>query len=246
MLHEPLPFFFFVSAVFFGAGMVKGVLGMGLPTIAMGLLGLLMPVPQAASLLTLPSLVTNLWQAASGGMLRALWRRLWTFQLGIAAGVGGAALLPPVPDHQGRILLGGCLLAYGLVGAAGWRLPAPSARAQQIAGPAVGAATGLVTGLTGVFVLPAVPYLQALALDRRQFAQALGLSFTTSTLALAGLLAARGDMNLAASVHSAMSLVPALAGMWVGQTIREALSEAAFRRCFFAGMVLLGAWLLLR
>ncbi|HVE54026.1 MAG TPA: sulfite exporter TauE/SafE family protein, partial [Ramlibacter sp.] len=121
----------------------------------------------------------------------------------------------------------------------------PSARAQGLAGPLVGAATGLVTGLTGVFVLPAVPYLQALALDRKQLVQALGLSFTTSTIALAGLLLARGDMNLSASMHSALSLVPALAGMWIGQKVREELSEAGFRKCFFFGMVGLGGWLLL-
>jgi hypothetical protein len=246
MLHDPAPFFFLVSAIFFGAGTIKGVLGMGLPTFAMGLLGLLMPVPQAAALLTLPALVTNLWQGLAGGALRALVRRLWTFLLGIAVGVGGAALLPPLPEHLGRQLLGGLLLAYGVLGLAGWRLPPPSARAQILAGPAVGAATGLVTGLTGVFVLPALPYLQALQLDRNQMAQALGLSFTTSTIALACLLATRGDMNLVASVHSALAVIPALAGMWVGQKIREGMSEAGFRKCFFLGMVLLGAWLLVR
>ncbi|MGV3571436.1 MAG: sulfite exporter TauE/SafE family protein [Ramlibacter sp.] len=246
MPHDPIPSSFLVGAIFFGAGLVKGVLGMGLPTFAMGLLGLLMPVAHAASLLTLPSLATNLWQALAGDALRALLRRLGTFQVGIVVGVGGAAALPPLSDQLGRLLLGACLLAYGALGAAGWRPPAVSARAQALAGPAVGAATGLVTGLTGVFVLPAVPYLQALGLDRNQFAQALGLSFTTSTIALAGLLVARGDMHLAASVQSALALGPALAGMWVGQTIRKALSEAAFRRCFFLGLAGLGGWLLWR
>lgn len=246
MPQDPLAFFLLVGAIFFAAGLVKGVLGMGLPTFAMGFLGLLMPVAQAASLLTLPSLATNLWQALAGSALGALLRRLWTLLLGIAAGVAGAAMLPPVQDHLGRLLLGACLLAYGVLGTAGWRLPPPSARAQRVAGPAVGAATGVITGLTGVFVLPAVPYLQALQLERNQFAQALGLSFTASTLALGGLLLARGDMHLGASVHSALSLVPALAGMWLGQVIRRRLSEAGFRRCFFLGMVGLGGWLLLR
>ena len=235
-----------ITAIFFAAGLVKGVLGMGLPTFAMGFLGLLMPVPQAASLVTLPSLVTNLWQALVGGALGALLRRLWPFLLGIAAGVGGAALLPPLQDQLGRLLLGVCLLAYGALGAAGWRRGAPSARVQVLAGPAVGAATGLLTGLTGVFVLPAVPWLQSLDLNRKQFAQALGLSFTTSTIALACLLVARGDMRLAASLGSALSLVPALAGMRVGQAIREGLSEAAFRKCFYFGMAGLGGWLLVR
>lgn len=243
MLHDHLPQFVLVSAIFFAAGLAKGVLGMGMPTFAMGLLGLLMPVPQAASLLTLPSLATNLWQALGGGALRALLARLWPYQAGIVAGVACAAWLPPVDPKVAGVLLGACLFAYGLCGLAGWRTPLPTRRMQAVTGPAAGAATGLATALTAVFVLPAVPYLQSLRLDRNALTQALGLSFTTSTLALAALLALRGDLGLAASVHSALALVPALAGMYVGQKLRQDMSEALFRRGFFGALVLLGAWL---
>ena len=97
--------------------------------------------------------------------------------------------------------------------------------------------------MTGVFVLPAVPYLQSLQLDRHALPQALALAFTTATLALAALLAARGDLGVAASLGSALALIPALLGMFVGQKLRDGMSEAAFRRCFFGGLVLLGAWL---
>lgn len=246
MLLDPLPQFVLVSAIFFAAGLAKGVLGMGLPTFAMGLLGLLMPVPQAAGLLTLPSLATNLWQALGGGALRALAARLWPFLSALVAGVACAAWLPPLDARVTGTLLGACLLAYGLSGLAGWRLPPPARGMKAMMGPMAGAATGLVTALTGVFVLPAVPYLQSLRLDRNDLAQALGLSFTTSTLALAALLAVRGELGLAASAHSALALVPALAGMFVGQRLRQDMSEALFRRCFFAGLVLLGAWLAAR
>lgn len=241
MQHSHMPEFFLVSGIFFIAGIVKGVLGMGLPTFAMAFLGLLMPVPQAAGLLTLPSLVTNVWQALAGGGWRALLARWWSLQAGIVAGVAGAAWLPPHEDHVGRMLLGACLLAYGAFGLAGWR---PRARAHgPLAAPAVGAVTGVITALTGVFVLPAVPYLQSLQLERRPLAQALGLCFTTSTIALAASLALRGHLGLAASLHSALAVAPALAGMLVGQGLREAMSEAWFRRCFFAGLALVGAWL---
>ena len=245
MVHDVIPAFLLVSLIFFAAGIVKGVLGMGLPTFAMGLLGLLMPVPQAAGLLTWPSLVTNVWQAALGGAWRTLLARLWPLQVGIVAGVVVAAWLPLQGDEAGRRLLGGCLLAYGVSGLAGWRPRAPTPRIQSLAAPFVGAITGVITGLTGVFVLPAVPWLQSLQLDRHQLSQALGLSFTTSTLALAGLLAARGQLGWGASVQSALVLLPALLGMVVGQKLREGMSEAVFRRCFFGGLVVLGAWLVL-
>ncbi len=56
---------------------MKGVVGMGLPTIAMGLLALKMPPLEAATLLLIPSFVTNAWQLATGPSLRNLWRRMW-------------------------------------------------------------------------------------------------------------------------------------------------------------------------
>lgn len=245
MVQTHIPEFIVVSGIFFAAGIVKGLLGMGLPTLAMGLLGLLMPVPQAAALLTLPSLATNVWQALAGSALRTLLARLWRMQAGIAAGVGAAALLPAQDDGLARALLGACLLAYGLAGWAGWRPSPLSPGMQRIAGPLVGAVTGLITALTGVFVLPAVPYLQSLQLDRHQLAQALGLSFTTSTLALGIFLAARGQLGMAGSWQSALALVPALAGVAVGQRLRDSMSESLFRRCFFGGLVMLGGWLLL-
>ncbi|HEX7891532.1 MAG TPA: sulfite exporter TauE/SafE family protein [Ramlibacter sp.] len=243
MDHTPIPAFLLVSGIFFAAGIVKGMLGMGLPTLAMGLLGLLMPVPQAASLLTLPSLVTNVWQAVAGRPLRGLVAKLWRLQLGIVAGVVCAGLLPVQGDGIARLLLGACLLAYGISGLAGWR-PRPIAeRGQGVAALAAGVVTGVITGITGVFVIPAVPYLQTLQLDRKDMVQALGLCFSTSTIALAVLLAARGHLGFSGSLHSALALAPALAGMLVGQKLRDWMSEASFRRCFFGGMGLLGGWL---
>jgi uncharacterized membrane protein YfcA len=217
---------------------------MGLPTLAMGLLGLLMPVAQAATLLAAPSLATNVWQALSGGAALQIARRFWPMQLAIAAGtVVPAVLLPSVAESTGRQLLGACLLAYGAIGLIGRPLPRMAARWERPAGVAAGAATGLLAGLTGVFVLPAVPFLQCLGLPRNELAQALGLCFTTSTLALAAVLAAQGHVTLQASVGSVLMVLPAVAGLFVGQLMRQEMSEPVFRRCFFAGLFLLGAWL---
>ncbi|RVA24109.1 sulfite exporter TauE/SafE family protein, partial [Mesorhizobium sp. M7A.F.Ca.US.001.01.1.1] len=65
-----------IGAVFLAAGFVKGVVGMGLPTVAMGLLAVTMPPAQAAALLLIPSLVTNLWQLLTGPSFRRLCKRL--------------------------------------------------------------------------------------------------------------------------------------------------------------------------
>jgi uncharacterized protein len=246
MQQPALPDALLVSAIFFAAGLVKGVVGMGLPTTAMGLLGLLMPVPQAAALLTLPSFVTNVWQALAGGAFRALMARLWTLQAGVLVGAALALLLPPQDERVGHILLGACLVLYGAFGLAGWRPRPVAPHTERWIAPVIGVASGVITALTGVFVLPAVPYLQSLQLDRHRLAQALGISFLTSTIALGMFLAARGALGLSGSLHSAIALAPALVGMFFGQQLRKRMSEAGFRRWFFGGLLLLGLWLVLR
>jgi hypothetical protein len=96
-----------------------------------------------------------------------------------------------------------------------------------------------------LFVIPAVPYLQALGLDRNQLVQALGLSFTVSTLALAAGLYWRGVLGGGEIGASVLALVPALLGMMLGQWLRQRISAVLFKRVFFVGMGLLGLHLLL-
>jgi len=232
-----------IGATFLLAGLVKGVIGMGLPTVAMGLLALALPPAEAAAILVVPSMVTNVWQLMAGSRFAALARRLWPMMAAVLLGtIAGAGVLAGNVAGLAKIGLGIALIVYAVVGLAGIRLSV-SARQESWLGPLVGAATGLVTGATGVFVIPAVPYLQAIGLQKDELIQALGLSFTVSTVALAvGLL--RVDAWQMSSVwFSLLALAPALVGMQVGQWLRQRISAASFRRVFFAGLLLLGATL---
>jgi uncharacterized protein len=237
---------FFVGAVFAVAGLVKGVIGMGLPTIAMGLFCLAVPPAEAAALLVIPSLVTNVWQLVAGPRVGPLVVRLWSMMAGVVAGtLASAGLLVSGSGGFAALALGLALVVYAVVGLAGLKVTVRG-RHEIWLSPVVGATTGLVTGATGVFVLPAVPYLQAIGLEKDELVQALGLSFTVSTLALAaGLL--QGDMLRPASLGiSLLSLAPALGGMVLGQLVRRRIAASTFRTVFFAGLLLLGAYLALR
>jgi len=234
-----------VMGTFLLAGTVKGVIGLGLPTVAMGLLGLAMFPAQAAALLIIPSTVTNLWQLAVGGHLQPLIKRLWPMLLMVAFGTGlGAVGLGMSGSHGMTRALGAALLLYALTGLFMPALRVPP-RHEVWLGPVCGLITGVITSATGVFVIPAVPYLQALGLERNQLVQALGLSFTVSTLALAGALFwndALGSGGLGASL---VALIPALLGMWLGQWLRQRISAQTFKRVFFIGMGALGLHLML-
>jgi len=115
-------------------------------------------------------------------------------------------------------------------------------RRQRFA-PAAGAVTGIITAGTGVFVIPAVPYLQAIGLEKDQLVQALGLSFTVSTLALAANIVRAGALNVSILGATLVTLAAATGGMWVGRYLRSRLQPPVFRRWFFLGLLALGLYL---
>ena len=232
-----------VAAVFVLGGFVKGVVGLGLPTIAMGLLSLAMLPAQAAALLVVPSLVTNLWQIGGPGLL-ALLRRLGGMLIGVCVGVaigtgwlGGGA--------WAGFALGVALVVYAVHGLLHWRLRVRPAFEPWL-GPLVGVATGLVTAATGVFVIPAVPYLQALGLEKDELVRALGLSFLVSTIALGAGLGVSGALHGRALIGSAFAVLPALLGMGAGQWLRGRVQAETFKTMFFGGLLLLGLYLAIR
>lgn len=235
-----------ITAIFLLAGFVKGVLGMGLPTVAMGLLGALMPPAQAAALLVVPSLVTNVWQLVAGPSFAALTRRLAWMMVALCVGTWlGSGLLTSGNAKLTGTALGIVLFLYGCTGFARFRWHV-SRDSEPWLSPIIGFATGIITGATGVFVIPAVPYLQALGLEKEQLIQALGLSFTVSTIALALSLAGGGALQLSDAGGSLYALVPALGGMYLGQWVRLRISAETFRKFFFFGLLALGAYLALR
>ncbi len=235
-----------IGGVFMLAGFVKGVVGLGLPTITMGLLSVVMPPAHAAALLVVPSLVSNLWQIAARPGLAALLRRMAPMLLGVAGGIAaGAGWLTGGASSVVITALGAALLVYAALGLASVRFHVPP-RHERWLSPLVGAATGLVTAATGVFVMPAVPYLQSLGLDKEELVQALGISFLLSTVALAASLGHGGALPTSAAWASSLALLPALAGMGLGQRLRRRVPAAAFKRVFFSGLGLLGAYLSLR
>jgi uncharacterized membrane protein YfcA len=234
-----------VIGTFLLAGMIKGIIGLGLPTIAMGLLGLAMLPTQAAALLIIPATLTNVWQLTFGGHLHSLIKRLWPMLLAIFIGTAVGTLWLGIEGGSWVVrALGAALLLYAL---SGLFLPTlhMDASTERWLGPGCGVLTGIITSATGVFVIPAVPYLQALGLNKDELVQALGLSFTVSTLALAAGLLWRGALGGGEMSASLLALIPAVLGMLLGQWLRQRISAVLFKRVFFIGLGLLGGHLLI-
>lgn len=241
-----LPVLLFACGVFLLAGFVKGFVGMGLPTIATGLLTMVMMPGQAAALLVAPNIATNIWQALAGGHLGSSLRRFWPMLLGICMGSApGAGFLASDSSGRATTALGIMLCVYALFSLLSPRLRVPPSTEWWLA-PLAGTLTGLLAVLTGVFVIPLIPYLNALALKRDELIQALGLSLLTSAIALATALAREGALPLSLLGGSLFALAPAGAGAVFGQWLRQRTHPAAFVRIFAVGLLLIGLHLALR
>ena len=201
---------------------------------------------QAAAIIVVPSLVTNVWQAAAGGALLPLVRRLWPLLAGICVGtVAGVLLLPGAMSNEAILWLGIALAAYALLGLFRVQFSLPKHGEVRL-GALVGLATGVITVATGVFSLPAVPFIQALHLDRDRLVQALGLSFTVSTITLAGALSHAGGIGWSLAMPALIALACSIVGMLLGQVVRGRVAPETFRLAFLLGLLALGLHLAVR
>ncbi len=234
-----------VGVVFCLAGFVKGMVGLGLPTVSLGLLSIIVDLPTAMALLVMPSLATNFWQALAGGQIGTLWRRLWLFLLMAVVMVHlGAQLSTLVETQFLHRCLGALLLLYAISGLM-TKPPQLSPRLEMILGPVCGAANGLLTGLTGTLFVPGVMFLQSIGLPRDALVQAMGMLFAASTASL-GLALYRHDlMPLSLGILSAAALLPALIGMQIGLGLRQRLSQDLFRQLFLIALGGLGGYILI-
>lgn len=232
-----------VLGVFLIAGTVKGVIGLGLPTITLALITVIIDLRTAMALLIIPSLVTNFWQAFSGSGTKSIFKSIWPFLIFAAVTIFiGTQFIEAVNVIFLSILLGLLLTFYSLSSMGGLRFPKRWANKWWIK-ILMGTVNGVLTGMTGSFVVPGVLYLQAVGLKKDHLIKAMGMLFLISTLVLA---LALQNLNLITPENwrvSAMGVVPAIAGVFLGQKIRSRLSESRFRSIFFGALLVLGAYI---
>src|SRR6266576_3130301 len=222
-MSELQPFLLFIAAALLLAGFIKGVVGLGLPTVAIGLLAVTMQPSRAIAIVIVPAIVTNIWQTFAGPYLRDIIRRLWPLMAGTVIGIWlNAGMLTGPYARYGAIVLGGLLVIYAVTGLGNFSLSVARSNEKWIGG-IVGLVTGAVSAATGV--------------------QALGVFFTVATVALAFNLTSAGLLSASTALPGAVAMACAFAGMFIGQAVRSRMQPEAFRRWFLIAMIFLGLYL---
>jgi len=235
----------FGLAVFLLAGTVKGLVGLGLPTVTIALTSLVLPLTESIALITLPTIVTNVWQAAVGGRFRYILRRHWPLIVPLMIVLYLTVwLIGQKGPNWASVVLGAVLVVYGVMGLARLRLRL-SPDLEKPLSPVIGTVSGFIAGLVGVPVIPLMPYLQALEIRPAELVQTLGIVLCATSLTLTGSLIKFGLLDGPHALLSAAAMVPSMAGMWIGQRIRARLSIEQFRVAVFTALSLTGLYTVL-
>jgi uncharacterized membrane protein YfcA len=237
------PLLIFIVAAFLLAGFVKGVIGLGLPTVSMGLLAVAMPPAHALAIVIVPAILTNIWQTFAGPYLLGILRRLWPLMLGLAIGIWlNAGMMTGPYARYGTVLIGVLLVIYAAISLRKFVLTVRP-RDEKWIGGVIGFVTGLISAATGVQVIPSMPFFQALGMKKDELIQALGIFFTVATLMQAFHLTAAGLLNESTALPGVVALACSFTGMAIGQSVRTRLEPDAFRRWFLISMIVLGIYL---
>jgi uncharacterized protein len=209
----------------------------------MGLLAVTMAPSQALAIVIVPAVVTNIWQTFAGHHLRDIVRRLWPLLVGTALGIWlNRASLTGAYAHYIPIALGILLVIYAVMGLSKFAFTVAPGNEKWIGG-IVGIVTGLISAATGVQVIPSMPFLQAIGMEKDELVQALGVFFTVATLALSINLTASGLLSASTALPGAIAMGCSFAGMFIGQAVRSRMPADAFRRWFLIAMIFLGLYL---
>lgn len=235
-----------VFAVYLFAASAKGVTGLGFSTTALAFLALTLGLKNALPLLIIPSVSTNLMVMAGAGHIVETVRRFRSMYLATVPGVLiGLWLLGSIDGARMGLGLGIVIVGYCLFAFANPHLALP-ARLERPFAPISGFLTGVVNGATGSQVMPSMPFLMSLHMDKNRFVQAINISFTLSSLIMVAGLTHLGYMTLDAVVLSAIGTAFAVVGIRLGERVRDKLDPLQFRLAVLAMLTAMGISLIVR
>lgn len=244
--EHSLPVLTLIMGAFFLGGLVKGTVGLGLPIVVLAVLASVLDLVHVLPLLIVPTIVLNFWQMLAGPSLWGLVRRLWPFLAPAAVTIWfGIGILAGTEGEAMKAVLGVLLCVYSAVTLFAPRLPPPG-RHERWMSPVMGGTGGLMFGMAGIFIIPAILYLETLRMPRDEFVQALGLTFVVISVAMTVALAGRNLVGAEQAVLTVVALVPSALGLIAGRKLRGLTDESTFRRMFFIALFAVGVSMILR
>lgn len=233
-------------AAFFIASFLKGLTGLGFSTLCLGLLAVFIDLKLAIPLVFLPSISSNFMVMIQAGRFFEALKRFWPLYLSALPGlIVGMLFLTASHSDTPKAVLGIVMLLYGIWGLKNGTGTLCESKEKRLMTP-VGLVSGLVNGATGSQIMPIMPYLLSLKMDRDLFVQTINCSFTICTLVMMAGLGKLGLVTHDVMYISAGGIVPVAVGIFLGGKLRQRVSEERYRKLVLMLLILLGVSLVVR
>ena len=236
----------FVLAAYVVASGIKGLTGIGFSTSCLPIMALRLDLKIAIPLVIVPSIVSNLVVMLQAGRFREAINRFWPLYLASIPGLLiGLTILVSIDADLARAILGLVLITY-----AAWALRnrffSLSGEWERALKIPAGFCTGFVNGLTGSQVMPVLPYLLSLDLNKSAFIQAINISFTLSSLVMLVGMNRLGHLSLNTFLTAFGGLAPVLLTVYLAGRLQGRLTGAIHRTLVLTFLLVMGLVLLVK
>lgn len=234
-------------AAFVAGGIAKGITGIGLPITTIAILVNFLPPTLCIAMVVIPILVTNFWQAVTSQNLMVPVRRFWpTIICFIISLIIGARL---VVDLDARVLyaiLGVSVLIFSASNLFKPRAQAIRPSTERWLGPLAGVAGGLLGGISTIWGPPLMMFLMSLHLKKDEWVGSVGLIWFAGAVPLTLSFWLNGMLDAQSLPLSAAACLPGMAGILIGEKIRNWINQETFRKVMLLLLVIIGINLIRR
>lgn len=235
-----------IACIFLIAGTIKGLIGIGLPTIAISLLSLVIDARLAITLTIIPMFASNVWQVFREGRIRETLKRYWIFSTILIVSILTTALFSRViPSNIILIILGAVVTTYAILSLLKWT-PQIADKYEAHAQAGLGLAAGLLGGFTAIWAPPLIIYLTARQTPKDEFIRATGMLITIGSIPLLIGYVQNGLLTSDLVATAGMMVIPVLMGFIAGEYLRHYISTAKFHIIVLGIFAVMGTNLIYR
>ncbi|MDA7763221.1 sulfite exporter TauE/SafE family protein [Pelagibacteraceae bacterium] len=224
--------FFIYLGIFFLGGLVKGTIGVGLPTVTLTLLSFFFDIKDSISFILIPVILTNLVQMLDGKELKSIFQQTKFFLVtSVVFVIPGFLVLRAINSNTillilaSLLVLNSCLVLFNKI----ITIKKHTSFQTQFW---IGALTGITTGVTSIYTMPFIFLIQSLKFNKEKLIQLMGLSFFLYSLTQFALFYSFSMINEKVLLFSSVACVPIIFGVISGKYLRKVLSEQAFKLLF--------------
>jgi len=235
-----------VILIFLAGGAVKGLIGVGLPTVTLTLLSFIFDIKESISIILLPVIITNLYQMLNGKHLKQIIDDTRIFQISAVPTVFlGFYFLLLLKSDTILLILAIVLIYNSFLGLFKYEIKFKNYKSKyyQIL---IGGLTGTVTGISGIYTMPFIFLLQSLQYSKNKAIQLMGLTFFLFACTQFLLFILYDLISFKILALSSIACIPILLGVYLGTVLRRNISENIFKILFNLMLVFMGILLIIK